>query len=347
MKRFLYKRLLRPILFSMDPDKVHKVFVKLGETLGNYAAGRFLIRMLYGNPVKEGVIEVDGIVYRSPVGLAAGFDYNGRLTTILPSLSFGSVEVGSVTARPCGGNEPPRLRRMVRSKSLVVYKGLKNEGVEAIIERLKSKSRIPGFVIGVSVAKTNDELSAGLEEGIADYCYSLKRLVEENIGDFYTINISCPNVHGGEDFAESSRLQSLFEGIDKIAYEKPLYVKMPINLPESEYLKLLEVLDRFRVNGLVIGNLNKNYEEAPLPEELPGRYRGGLSGSLCRERSTNLIRLSREKWGDRFTIIGCGGVLSAKDAEEKFAAGADLIQLITGMIFEGPHLIQDINKLRN
>lgn len=328
----------------MDPEKVHDVFVSFGETLGRFGPGRFIIRIVYGNPIKKGWIEVDGINYRSPVGLAAGFDYNGRLTAILPSISFGSVEVGSVTARPCGGNDPPRLRRMVKSKSLIVYKGLKNEGVDVIINRLKSRKRIPGFVIGVSIAKTNDELSAGLEEGIEDYCYSLRRLVEEDVGDFYTINISCPNVHGGEDFAESARLQSLFEAIDKVPYEKPLYVKMPINLPEFEYLKLLAVLDRFRVNGLVIGNLNKNYEDAPLPEELPDRYRGGLSGSLCRERSTDLIRLSREKWGGRFTIIGCGGVLSVKDAEEKLKAGADLIQMITGMIFEGPHLMQDITK---
>ncbi len=344
MLKFLYKHLLKPFLFLFDPEWVHDVFVNFGAFMGRTAFGRTLIGWMYGYHRDDASLTVDGITYRTPVGLAAGFDYNGRLTTILDQLSFGADEIGSVTARPCEGNPKPRLKRMVKSRSLVVYKGLRNEGVEAIIKRLKAKRKPKGMVWGISIAKTNDKESASLEAGIADYAYSYRRLLEEHIGDFYTINISCPNVHGGENFAEPKRLQLLMEAIFAHGAPRPVYVKMPINEDFSVFNALLEVLDRFPVAGIVVGNLNKQYEEAAFPEEGPQSYRGGLSGKPCRARSTELIRQTRTHWKSRFTIIGCGGVMSVEDAMEKFEAGADLLQLISGMIFEGPHLMGDIAR---
>jgi dihydroorotate dehydrogenase len=342
MIKFLYQKVLKPLLFRFDPEWVHNVFVDLGELMGKFRLGRWLIRQLYGYRGRSIAKTVDGIVYHSPVLLAAGFDYNGRLATILDCMAFGGDEIGSVTARPCQGNPKPRLKRMLKSKSLVVYKGLKNEGVEAVIQRLKQNKQPTNFVWGISIAKTNDERSCSLEEGIEDYYYSLKRLSEEQIGDFYTINISCPNVHGGENFAEPQRLSQLMERLSTIKHNKPIYAKMPINNTWEEFDAMLEVLDRAGIHGVVIGNLNKNYQEAPFPDEAPQEYRGGLSGTLCKERSTQLIRQTKQKWGNRFTIIGCGGIQTPQDALEKLEAGADLLQLITGMIFEGPHLMSEI-----
>lgn len=329
----------------MDPEFVHDIFVSFGEKAGRFKLGRWWVAKMYKykGPYKGKI--VDGIHYRSPVILAAGFDYNGRLAGVLDCMSFGGDEMGSVTARPCKGNDKPRLKRMVKSKALVVYKGLKNEGVEAVIKRLRSTKKPKNFVWGISIAKTNDKLSATTEAGIQDYLYSLKCLNKENIGDFYTINISCPNVHGGESFANPKYLKPLFDELKTVGVKKPVYVKMPINEEWSRFNKLMEVLNDYEmVKGVVIGNLNKNYEEADFPEEGPKEYRGGLSGKVCRERSTVLIKKTKEYWGERFTIIGCGGVLSVEDAIEKMDAGADLIQLISGMIFEGPHLMKDICK---
>ncbi len=340
----LYRKILRPVLFLFDPDKVHKAFVSLGGFLGRFAVGRWLIGRLYDYPGNKLSKKVDGVVHRTPIGLAAGFDYNGELANILPHMAFGSEEVGSVTARPCSGNPKPRLKRMVKSEALVVYKGLKNQGVDRIIERLKKARPRDGFALGISIAKTNDRESVGLEKGIEDYYYSLKRLTEDNVGDFYTINISCPNVHGGEDFSNPERLEKLLTRLRTIQHDKPMYAKMPINQDWEEFNEMLKVIDRTGLHGVVIGNLNKNYDEAPHPEEAPDEYRGGLSGSLCKSRSTELIRQTRENWGDRFTIIGCGGILTAEDAVEKLEAGADLLQLITGMIFHGPHLMKNICK---
>jgi dihydroorotate dehydrogenase len=342
MIKFLYKNLLKPLLFKFDPEWVHDVFVDMGEKFGSSKMGRSIISSLYGYKGSDISKTVDGIKYKTPIMLAAGFDYNGRLANILDCMAFGGDEIGSVTARFCEGNPKPRLRRMIKSKSLVVYKGLRNQGVERIIDRLKQQKKPEGFVWGISIAKTNDERNVSLEEGIDDYHYSFKRLNEENIGDFYTLNISCPNVHGGENFAEPERLDKLLTKVLQVKTTKPVYAKMPINTSWEEFDKMLSVLDKHGVNGVVIGNLNKQYNDADYRAEAPQDYRGGLSGKPCFKLSNNLIRNTRNKWANRFTIIGCGGTLSAKDAMEKFDAGADLLQLITGMIFEGPHLMSEI-----
>lgn len=339
---FLYKKVLKPFLFLTDPEWAHDVFVRLGAFLGNYRLGRAVTHGIYGYHGKPLNIEVDGIRYTSPVMLAAGFDYNGQLAQILDCTAFGGDEIGSVTARACSGNPRPQLKRLIKSQGLVVYKGLKNKGVDAIIQDLKKSRQPKGFVWGISIAKTNDLQSCALNEGIEDYVYSLTQLTKHQIGDFYTINISCPNVHGGENFAEPGRLSQLMERMDAIPHDKPVYVKMPINAPWDEFNSLLEVLDRHRVHGVVIGNLNKHYEDIDFPEEAPTEYRGGLSGKCCQKLSNKLIRQTRQTWGERFTIIGCGGILSVKDAQDKLDAGADLLQLITGMIFEGPHLMKQI-----
>jgi dihydroorotate dehydrogenase len=342
MLPFLYQRALKPVLFCFDPEAVHDAFVSLGHGLGRTGAGRGMVSALYGYRGPDASVTVDGLRYRTPVVLAAGFDYNGRLLRVLPEMGFGGVEVGSVTALPTPGNDPPRMRRMVRSRAIVVNKGLKNEGVEEVARRLQATSTPPDFVVGVSIARSNREEAAGETEGIEDYARSLEHLVREGVGDYYTINISCPNVHGGESFAEPARLRKLLRRLGEVGHHRPVYAKMPINPPWEEFRRLGDVIAEAGLHGLVIGNLNKDYGSALHQEEAPGRYQGGLSGLPCRERSTELVARSREVWGDRFTLIGCGGILSAEDALAKLRAGADLVQLISGMIFTGPHLMGEI-----
>ncbi len=343
---FLYDRLLKPVLFRFDPEAVHDAFVSMGHGLGKTGAGRGLISALYGYRGPDASVTVDGLRYRTPVVLAAGFDYNGRLLRVLPKMGFGGVEVGSVTALPTPGNDPPRMQRMVRSRAIVVNKGLKNEGVEVIARRLKATPTPEDFVVGVSIARSNREEAAGEREGIEDYARSLEHLVREDVGDFYTINISCPNVHGGESFAEPGRLRKLLARLGKVEHSRPVYAKMPINPPWDEFQELGDVIAEAGLHGMIIGNLNKDYASASFPDEAPDSYQGGLAGLPCRERSTELIARSREHWGDRFTLVGCGGILSAEDAMDKFRAGADLVHLISGMIFTGPHLMGEIAAAR-
>lgn len=339
-----------------DPEKVHDFFTSTGRLLGRFSVGRYLTRIAYGYNGTDISKTVDGITYRTPFLLSAGFDYNGHLGSILPCIGMGGEEVGSVTAKPCEGNPKPRLARLPKSQSLIVNKGLRNEGVETIIKRLKTNTQYPiinnqadslakpRFVTGISIAKTNCNDAATVQGAIDDYIYSFKRLNEEGVGDYYTINISCPNAFGGEAFITAPLLEQLLSAFGKVACNKPVYVKMPINIPWEQFDSLLEIIRAHKLNGVVIGNLNKDYNSLDYRNEAPTEYRGGLSGKPCRELSTSLIRKTRDKYGRAFTIIGVGGVMSWQDAKDKFDAGADLIQLITGMIFEGPGLIRKLCK---
>ena len=336
----LYSTLLKPILFRFDPERVHNWATSLGEFLGRTKLTRALVGTIYNYRGPDISKIVDGNTYRTPFILSAGFDYNARLTQILPALGLGGVEIGSVTSRPCAGNPPPRLRRLPRSRSILVSKGLRNEGVEAIVVRLKKKTQAKDFVVGISLARTNDPHSVDIETGIEDYCVSLRECLLHGVGDYYTLNISCPNAFGGETFTTPSLLKKLLEAVKKIPCPKPIYVKMPINLPWADFNNLLQVIADYNLAGVIIGNLNKDYSALDFRHEAPIQYVGGLSGKPCRGLSTSLIRQTREYYSKKFTIIGCGGVLSPQDAKDKFSAGADLIQLITGLIYEGPILVK-------
>jgi dihydroorotate dehydrogenase len=245
------------------------------------------------------------------------------------------------------------MTRLPKSGSIIVNKGLRNDGVDAIIKRLKSRGRISNFIVGVSIARTNDEKSSSLEAGIADYVYSFKRLNEEGIGDYYTINISCPNAFGGEAFTEPELLEKLLSALKTVSCKKPVYVKMPINKSWEDFRNLLDIIIKYGLQGVVIGNLNKDYSYLGAHAEVLDEYAGGLSGKPCEELSNELIRKTRQYFNEmlaseggankkRPTIIGVGGIDSVESAKKKFEAGADLIQLITGMIYEGPGLIKKI-----
>ncbi len=346
----LYKHILKPILFMFDPEAVHDFFTSCGQWIGRHAVTRKFLGIVYGYHGSDISKTVDGITYRTPFLLSAGFDYNGQLTRTLEHIGLGGEEVGSVTARPCAGNPAPRLTRLPKSKSLLVNKGLKNEGVDAIIKRLKQartisiKENQPPFIVGISIARTNDEQSVPIEAGIADYLYSFKRLNEENVGDYYTVNISCPNSFGGEAFATPELLTRLLTALKSIPCTKPIYIKMPINVLWERFEALLKIIDAHGLQGVVIGNLNKDYDSLDVPSEAPAVFKGGLSGKPCTHLSTDLIYKTREVYGKRFTIIGVGGVMSPETMQEKFDAGADLVQVITGLIFEGPGLIKNLGK---
>ncbi len=318
-----------------------------GNVLGRFAITRYLVSLVYGYHGQDISKTVDGIYYKTPFLLSAGFDYNGQLTEILPCIGLGGEEVGSITAKPCEGNPKPHLTRLPKSQGILVNKGLKNDGVDAIIDRLKktlSRSANKKFVKGISIAKTNCRDASTTEGAIEDYVYSFRRLNVEDVGDYYTLNISCPNAYGGEAFIVPNLLERLLAEITKIKCNKPVYVKMPINISWDQFDSLLKVIDKYGLQGVIIGNLNKNYDLLDFRNEAPQNYAGGISGKTCRQLSTELIRKTKKAYGSRFTIIGVGGVMSEETAMEKFEAGADLIMLITGLIYEGPGLVKKLCK---
>lgn len=336
---FLYKNFLKKLFFRFDPENIHDKMVFVGEFLGRHKITRYLTSALfnYQNPSLQQTIL--GITFLNPVGLAAGFDKDARLTEILPSLGFGFMETGSVTGQPCAGNPKPRLWRLKKSQSLAVYYGLKNDGCEIIAKRLRAKQfTIP---LGISAAKTNSPDTCQTESGIADYAKVYAAFA--NIGAYTTINISCPNAFGGEPFTDPARLSRLLNETDKIATKKPTFVKLSPDLSLSQVDEILNVISRHKIQGVVCGNLTKNRNnpkilDAGLPQN------GGLSGKVCEDLSNAQIAHIFQKTRGRLVIVGCGGIFNAKDAYKKIRLGASLLQLITGMIYEGPQVISEINR---
>ena len=339
----LYKHVLKPIAFRLDPEDVHDYATKIGYLLGKNPFTKSIAKHLWSYSHPALAQEILGIHFPNPVGLAAGFDKDAYLTEILPDVGFGFEEIGSVTGEACEGNPKPRLWRLPKSQSLIVHYGLKNEGTFAISKRLQSKTfRVP---LGISIAKTNSPKTSETQNGINDYLKAMRAFV--NIGDYITINISCPNAFGGEPFTSPERLDNLLTHIDQIETKQPIFLKMPADLSTHELDQLVAVASRHRVQGLIVTNLTKRRDHKELDQDEVtslSESKGGLSGKPVFETSNASIKHLYQTVGDRFVIIGTGGIFSAEDAYTKIRSGATLVQLITGMIFEGPQLIGEINR---
>lgn len=345
LSNFLYQTGAKPLFFANNPETVHEIMTNSGELLGEFPLSRWLTQQAFAYNNSKLAKTIDGIYFPNPVGLAAGFDYNAQLTKILASVGFGWQSVGTVTWEAYEGNPKPRLVRLPNSKSLLVNKGLKGPGAKAIAHKLKySHFSIP---VGISIATTN-KLFTSTHAQLLDIAKSFALLEKETVNHaYYEMNISCPNTHGGEPFTSPDRLHLLLSILDKLSLTKALYIKMPVDLDDEHILALLYVCQNHNVQGVILGNLWKNKETAELSQTdkvTALQYKGNLSGKPTWKRSNELVALTRKNYPTRFTIIGTGGIFSPEDAQTKLEFGADLIQLITGMIYQGPQLIGQINK---
>ena len=340
----LYRGMLKPLLFLFDAETVHNGFTAVGQFLGKVPLLQKLIHAAFGFDHPLLVRKIDGITFPNPFGLAAGFDYNGQLTQILPAVGFGFHTIGTVTLRPYEGNPKPRLGRFKKSRGLLVNKGLKTLGAPTIIKNLqKVEFKIP---TGISIASTN-RLFESDKEQITEILACFRLFEKSGLKHaYYELNISCPNTFGGEPFTTPKRLEALLTALDALKVKRPIYVKMPIDQSEKETLELLKVIDRHQIAGVVIGNLTKdktNPAVDPSERKLWKKAKGNVSGKPTYERSNQLIALAHRHFGNRLTIIGTGGIFSAPDAEQKQELGAELFQLISGMIFNGPQVLGEMN----
>lgn len=344
LTEWLYGAVAKPAFFLCDPEFAHVHLVQFGKELGRFALTKKLVDQAwaYHHPVLAKTL--NGIMFPNPVGLSAGFDYNADLSGILPAVGFGFHTVGTITLRAYPGNPRPRLGRFPQSKALLVNKGLKNDGARAVIKRLTGvRFTIP---TGISIASTNQHFASEKAqiEDITD-CFKLfeKSRVKHA---YYELNISCPNTFGGEPFSSPTRLEGLLTAMDTLKLRRPMYIKMPIDQSEKESERMLRVIKKHRVDGLIIGNLTKdktNPDVAKADRVQWQTKKGNVSGKPTWKRSNRLIALARQRLPRRFTIIGTGGIFSPQDAQKKMALGADLVQLITGMVYQGPQLIGQIN----
>lgn len=339
---FGYQNVVKKIFFKIDAETVHNFMVASGELMASIPFVPNILSALFSYNSSILDQNINEIHFANPVGLAAGFDYNAQLTQILASMGFGFQAIGTITAQPYEGNPKPRLGRLPNSKSLLVNKGFKNKGIEAIVEKLKDRQfPIP---VGLSVGSTNKEFNSSKEQ-IEDYLTTF-RFAEQHLPQIthYELNISCPNLKTGEPFTTPDRLKPLLTAVEKLKLSKPVFIKMPTDLSVNDSRKLLRVAEKFSITGCIFGNLTKDRKNPDLdPAEVARAGKGNFSGKPVEKRANALLADAYKHFGKRFTLIGCGGIFSAEDAYKKIKLGASLLQMITGMIYMGPQVIGQIN----
>lgn len=339
----VYRNLAKPILFQFDAEKVHETILSMGSEMGTDAEVKKIIGALFTSKNSSLRQKVCGLNFPSPIGLAAGFDYEAKLTQILYALGFGFQTVGTITAFPYDGNTRPMLGRLPKSKSLMVNKGFKNLGADKTIRKLDGLSfKIP---VGISIGRTNSLVLQTQKQSVDDIVAAFMLFEKSAVpNSYYELNISCPNLMGNITFYPKKNLEELLTEVDRLHLKKPVFVKMPIDKSDKEILEMLDTILKFSPIGVIFGNLQKDHKHPTLNQEEVAKFSAGhFSGKPTFDRSNELIKLAYKKYKKRFVIIGCGGVFNAKDAWEKITSGATLVQMITGLVFEGPQVVAEIN----
>jgi len=334
----MYKSLIRKILFNFDPEEVHhftfsalKLFFKIPLT------GYFTKKIFQIND-KKLEKELFGITFKNPVGLAAGFDKNAVLFDEFENYGFGFVEIGTVTPKPQDGNPKKRLFRLVEDEAIINRMGFNNDGVEVIAKRLKKRNS--DVIIGGNIGKNKVTPN---EKAVEDYLISFKTLFD--VVDYFVVNVSSPNTPNLRALQDKEPLTDLLNSLqkenNKKRIPKPILLKIAPDLTDEQLLDIIDIVKSTEIAGVVATNttISRDNLKSDKKDET-----GGLSGKPVATRSTEVIRFLAEKSNKAFPIIGVGGIYSAEDAKEKLDAGADLIQVYSGFIYEGPSLVKKINK---
>jgi dihydroorotate dehydrogenase len=316
----MFYRLIRPALFRLDPEAAHERALHLAARLGQNKIARDALQTIFCVADRRLQQTVFGVEFPNPVGLGAGYDKNAVGLECWPAMGFGFVEIGSVTARPQGGNPPPRLHRLPEQNALINRMGFNNDGAEQIAARISST--IP---VGVNVGKNCD---VELRAAAGNYAETIAKF--RGRADFFVLNVSSPNTPGLRKLQDRELLNDLLAGISADA---PVLLKLAPDLTFEQMDEALELAQKHRLAGIVATNTTTDH---PVPPE------GGLSGAPLRVRATECVRHLRRQ--SKMPIIGVGGIFSAADAYEKIRAGASLVEVWTGLIYEGPALLRDINR---
>lgn len=337
-------RLIKPIFFQFDPEKVHYFVVRrLKWFHEHFPLGKTILRSSFDYHVKGLEREVFGIKFRNPVGLAAGFDKNGEYIEALSDLGFGFIEVGTVTPLPQPGNDQPRMFRLTEDHAIINRMGFNNKGVDTLAERLRVlKAKNTGIVIGGNIGKNKNTPN---EDAVSDYVKCFDRLFD--VVDYFVVNVSSPNTPGLRALQEKEPLMQLLKTLqdknNKNGISRPILLKIAPDLTNEQLDDIVEIVLGTGIAGVIATNTTISREGLYTAPELANET-GGLSGRPLTLRSTEVIRYLSEKSNKAFPIIGVGGIHSPQDAKDKLEAGASLVQLYTGFIYEGPGLIKRICK---
>jgi len=330
-----YQRIIRPILFLIDPEKIHD-FTIWG--LSFFSKNKLLNKLLklildYTSPrLKQRLF---GLYFKNPIGLSAGLDKNGIAINTWSAMGFAWAQIGSITYKAQAGNKKPRLWRLPKDKGLVVYYGLCNRGAEKVVKQLKKKTGL----ISASIAKSND---VPMEKAADDYQASFEILSEH--AQIITINLSCPNVKNFTGLQSKELLEPILERIKSINIKhKPIWLKIGQDLSKEELDDIIYLAKKYNISAIVACNLAKEKSALNLKSKNKDKP-GGVSGKVIRERVNKIIAYLYKNSEGKYKIVGTGGIFSGEDAYKKIKAGANLVQLITGLIYNGPSSISIMNK---
>ena len=333
----MYQRLIKPILFLFDPERVHYFTFSVIKIISSIPGASFVIRRLYTVNDKRLERTVFGLKFPNPVGLAAGFDKNAVLYKELTHFGFGFIEIGTLTPKGQPGNPKKRLFRLKEDDAIINRMGFNNEGVEDAVTRLKKNKNV---LIGGNIGKNKVTPN---EDAVNDYIYCFNALFD--YVDYFVVNVSSPNTPNLRALQDKEPLTHLLSTLkalnDKKENAKPILLKIAPDLSEDQLLDIIDIVTSVKIDGVIATNTTLSREG------LQSKHKtemGGLSGKPLTQRSTEVIRFLVEKSNNAFPIIGVGGIHSPADALEKLQAGAALVQLYTGFVYEGPAVVKRINK---
>jgi len=340
----VYKLIIKPIFFLFSPEKAHHITLfLLKATLAIPGVG-WLFRRSFSVRDKRLERRVFGLTFPNPVGLAAGFDKDGKHYEAMSALGFGFIEIGTVTPLGQPGNPLPRLFRLPDDEALINRMGFNNEGVDALVSRLKN--RRPGsLIVGGNIGKNK---ATPNEQAEQDYAICFEALFP--YVDYFVVNVSSPNTPNLRDLQEKAPLTALLTALQNLNRQKPnpkpLLLKIAPDLTDGQLDDILDIAQATNLDGVIATNTTISRIGLKTNDaELDNIGAGGLSGKPVRGRSTEVIRYLHQKSGGKLTIIGVGGITSPEDAIEKIRAGAALVQVYTGLVYEGPSLVKRINQI--
>lgn len=338
----MYKQAIKPLFFLFRPEKIHKLAMDSMNMLRKIPGGKRFIRALFH--VHDSSLErkVLGLTFPNPVGMAAGFDKEGKYYNVLSDMGFGFVEIGTFTPVGQPGNPKPRLFRLPEDHALINRMGFNNSGAKEAVSRLKKRPPecIVGGNIGKNTATPNDKATD-------DYSIAFETLFP--YVDYFVVNVSCPNITNMKELQDKDALLEILTTVTSLnakkSSPKPVLLKISPDLNWSQIDDTLEIVNKTKIDGLIATNTSISRQNLKTPEkEVEKLGNGGLSGKPISKRSTEIIRYIAQKTQKKLPVIGVGGIMTPEDAIEKLQAGADLIQVYTGFIYEGPFIAKRINK---
>lgn len=338
----MYKSLLKPLLFLKKPEDAHHLTFDLTKLTFNLPVINSLVSSNFKLEDPRLEREVFGLRFKNPVGLAAGFDKDAKLIDEMAMLGFGFIEIGTLTPKPQEGNPQPRLFRLPQDEALINRMGFNNGGVAEAVERLKKRKS--DVIVGGNIGKNKVTPN---ENAVDDYLYCLEAL--HPYVDYFVVNVSSPNTPNLRDLQEKEPLKQLLSAVksanDQKAKPKPILLKIAPDLTDGQLDDIIDIVKETQIDGVIATNTTIDRSKLITSKsEVETIGAGGVSGKVLGERSTEVIRYLHQKSNGAFPIVGVGGIFSAKDAIEKLEAGASLVQVYSGMIYEGPSLIKKIKK---